>query len=284
MAAAAFFLRQPTFNFLPNSSSKLNSFSYHPRPNFCLRLRSSKSGFLGGFLSRERGVLGPKTMAEAFKCYTFRSNGNRDEGVQVLEQEVLMDDSNGLLASGFESILNRLSKWLVAALFGGVILWRHDAEALWVAMGSVINAMLSVVLKRILNQERPFSTMRSDPGMPSSHAQSIFYTSMFAVLSVVEWLGINEFSLTINGLILAFGSYLSWLRVSQRLHTISQIGVGAAVGSLFSILWYLFWKAIVSEAFASYLWVQIVVIFGAAAFCLGFVIYVIRYWFRDERL
>lgn len=76
----------------------------------------------------------------------------------------------------------------------------------------------------------------------------------------------------------------SWLRVSQRLHTISQIGVGAAVGSLFSILWYLFWKAIVSEAFASYLWVQIVVIFGAAAFCLGFVIYVICYWFRDERL
>lgn len=75
------------------------------------------------------------------------------------------------------------SKWLVAALFAGIILLRHDAEALWTAMGSVINAVLSIVLKRILNQERPIATLRSDPGMPSSHAQSIFFTVLFVALS-----------------------------------------------------------------------------------------------------
>lgn len=31
---------------------------------------------------------------------------------------------------------------------------------------------------------------------------------LLSTVAVVEWLGINEFSLTINGLILAFGSYL----------------------------------------------------------------------------
>lgn len=75
------------------------------------------------------------------------------------------------------------SKWLVAALFAAVILLRHDAEALWTAMGSVINAVLSIVLKRILNQERPIATLRPDPGMPSSHAQSIFFTVVFVALS-----------------------------------------------------------------------------------------------------
>lgn len=71
----------------------------------------------------------------------------------------------------------------MSASFGGVIIWRHDAEALWVVMGSVVNAILSVTLKRILNQERPASTLRSDPGMPSSHAQSIFFIVTYIILS-----------------------------------------------------------------------------------------------------
>ncbi|KAL0332916.1 UNVERIFIED_CONTAM: Lipid phosphate phosphatase epsilon 2, chloroplastic [Sesamum calycinum] len=78
------------------------------------------------------------------------------------------------------------SKWFVSALFVAIILWRHDAEALWAAMGAVLNAMLSITLKKILNQERPISTLRSDPGMPSSHAQSIFYTITFLNLSMLE--------------------------------------------------------------------------------------------------
>ncbi|KAF6162020.1 hypothetical protein GIB67_002609 [Kingdonia uniflora] len=75
------------------------------------------------------------------------------------------------------------SKWLVTVLFGIAILWRHDVEAIWALMGSVINAVLSVALKKILNQERPVSTMRSDPGMPSSHAQAIFYGVIFVIIS-----------------------------------------------------------------------------------------------------
>jgi len=74
------------------------------------------------------------------------------------------------------------SKWIVAALFGCFILWRHDAEALWFTAGSILNALLSVLLKHILNQERP-STLKSDPGMPSSHAQSIFFAVFFVILS-----------------------------------------------------------------------------------------------------
>lgn len=71
----------------------------------------------------------------------------------------------------------------MSASFAGVIIWRHDAEALWVVMGSVVNAILSKILKRILNQERPVSTLRSDPGMPSSHAQSIFFIVTYIILS-----------------------------------------------------------------------------------------------------
>lgn len=73
----------------------------------------------------------------------------------------------------------------------------------------------------------------------------------------------------------------SWLRVSQQLHTISQVAVGAVLGSTFSGLWYWSWKAFVLEAFNSLLWVRMLVIVGAIGFCIGFLLYVIRYWFRN---
>uniref|UniRef100_K3YZP7 Phosphatidic acid phosphatase type 2/haloperoxidase domain-containing protein n=1 Tax=Setaria italica TaxID=4555 RepID=K3YZP7_SETIT len=81
-----------------------------------------------------------------------------------------------------EAALNRMSKWLVAGCFAFVALWKHDAEVIWILLGAVTNSLLSVVLKKLLNHERP-SALRSDPGMPSSHAQSIFYGATILVLS-----------------------------------------------------------------------------------------------------
>nr|DAD21604.1 TPA_asm: hypothetical protein HUJ06_023067 [Nelumbo nucifera] len=168
------------------------------------------------------------------------------------------------------------SKWLVFALFGAFILLRHDTEALWAAMGFDINAWLSITKKRILNQERPVSTLRSDTGMPSSHAQTIFFTVIFAILSLVEWLGINGFTIIVGVFVLACGSYFSWLRVSQQLHTLSQVIVGAVLGSIFSILWFWSWNAIVLKAFISSLWVRVLVVLGAIGCCVNFLLYVIR--------
>ncbi|GFY80360.1 phosphatidic acid phosphatase (PAP2) family protein [Actinidia rufa] len=203
-----------------------------------------------------------------------------DEGVGALEQEAFVHGSSdfrpNLTATGLESTLNHVSKWLVTALFGAILLWRRDAAALWAAMGSVVNAWLSRILKQMLNQERPVSNLRSDPGMPSSHAQSIFFTAIFAVMSMFEWLGASGVTIILSSLTLAFCSYLSWLRVSQLLHTVSQVVVGAVIGSFFSILWFWSWDAIVLKAFISYLWVRIIIVWGAAGFCLGFLIYIIR--------
>lgn len=266
------------FKFNLNSSPKLlKSFD----PEFFLHLRTRKTSSLGGILTDKTGVRdSSRTM---IKTSVLKESRDRDDGIQALEQEVEGFIDGSMRVQGFESTLNRLSKWLVSALFGGVILWRHDAEALWMAMGSIVNAVLSVGLKRLLNQERPVAGLKSDPGMPSSHAQSIFFTVVFAIASLLEWLGINELSVGISVLALAFGSYLSWLRVSQKLHTMNQILVGAVVGSIFSVLWYLSWDAVVLEAFSSSLWVRVIVLLACAGFGLGFLTYVIQYWLQDER-
>lgn len=272
-------LHKPTFKSLLFSPFKLNQ----AKPISFHRFPASKSDF---FSSKNKAL--SKNMTELVRMSAFGGGNGSDseESTGLFQQEAVIDGLNefqsGLLADGLEATLNRLSKWLVAALFGAVILWRHDAEAMWAVLGSIVNSILSVILKRTFNQERPDSTLRSDPGMPSSHGQSIFFTVVFAILSVVEWLGVNGFSLILGALILAFGTYLTWLRVSQGLHTISQVAAGAAVGFIFSIFWFWSWDAFVLKAFISSLSVRIIVIMAAAASCLGFLVYVIRYWFRDE--
>ncbi|KAE8664248.1 Lipid phosphate phosphatase epsilon 2 [Hibiscus syriacus] len=248
------------FKFKRNSSPKL----YKPfDPEFSLCLRTRKTSFLGGILTEKIGLRDrSRTM---IKTLVLKDSRDGDDGIQVLEVEQESLIAGSIRVQSFEATLNRLSKWLVAAaLFGGVILWRHDAEALWMAMGSIVNALLSVVLKRVLNQERPVAGLKSDPGMPSSHTQSIFFTVVFTIASILEWQGINEFSVCISVLALAFGSYFSWLRVSQKLHTINQIIVGAVVGSIFSILWYISWDAVVLEAFNSSLLVRVIVLLACA--------------------
>lgn len=205
-----------------------------------------------------------------------------DEGVSIklgaFEQEALIDGFSTSASAGLNATLNSLSKWLVAAVFGIILLLRHDGEALWAASGSVVNAGLSTVLKRVLNQERPVSTIRSDPGMPSSHAQSIFYTVMFCIVSMVEYFGLNGITAVISALILSIGSYLSWLRVSQQLHTTSQVAVGAALGFSFSVFWFWLWDAVILKVFLSHLWVQLIIVLGTAAVCVSFLLYVVRYW------
>ncbi|XP_028774614.1 lipid phosphate phosphatase epsilon 1, chloroplastic [Neltuma alba] len=258
------------------------------RSSFADAFSASRSTFFSGFvlrrpLSRGNRLWLQNNMDELIKNYAIRDK-NSDEGVQVLEQETLIDGPSRLgkfALRELEPILNRLSKWMVSAFFGALILWRHDAESLWFAAGSILNAVFSVVLKRILNQERP-STLKSDPGMPSTHGQSIFFFVAFAILSSIEWLGLSGSSVTISGLAVVLGSYFSYLRVSQQLHTASQVVVGAIIGSIDSVLWYWLWNAFVLDAFASSLWVRVAVLLGSAAICFGFVIYVIRHWLKDD--
>ncbi|PIA26918.1 hypothetical protein AQUCO_08500009v1 [Aquilegia coerulea] len=145
-----------------------------------------------------------------------------------------------------------------------------------------MNSWLSIILKHIINHDRPASTLRSDPGMPSSHAQSIFFVVAFFIQSLVSSLVLNKTTVFVGVLALASGSYLSWLRISQNLHTISQVFAGAIVGATFSTLWFHAWYSFVLDAFIASLWVRTVVILGSGAFLVGLCLYVIKHLLREE--
>ncbi|KAL5704697.1 dolichyldiphosphatase [Ranunculus cassubicifolius] len=175
---------------------------------------------------------------------------------------------------------HNLSKWLIAILLGAFIIWKHDAESSWTAMGIVVNFYLSVALKYLLNQQRPVPTFRSDPGMPSSHAQVVFYIVAYVIVSVVKLQGLNMITIVFGVITFASGSYISWLRVSQKHHTISQVlfhpqhqvSVGALTGAVFSIFWFQAWYSCVLKAYDASLWVHNIVALGSVTFWTGLLI------------
>ncbi|KAJ0440084.1 putative phosphatidate phosphatase [Helianthus annuus] len=186
--------------------------------------------------------------------------------------------------SGVHILVNTLSKWVVALTLGGFIILRHDALALWAATGSVSNYILSIALKRVLKQKRPVSDEGLGPGMPSSHAQTVFFTLVFVIVSgvfllrimtVIERMGLSGATMALGILLVAIGSYFSWLRVLLGYHTTSQVFVGTIVGSNVAILWFWAWEAIVSKAYNSNPWVQILLMIGVVCYYLVFIFYIL---------
>jgi len=76
--------------------------------------------------------------------------------------------------------------------------------------------------------------------------------------------------------------FQSYLRVSQKLHTVSQVVVGAVIGSICSILWYWLWNAFMLDACVSSPWVRTIVVLGTAGIWLSFLLHVIRQWLKDK--
>ncbi|XP_051140346.1 lipid phosphate phosphatase epsilon 1, chloroplastic isoform X2 [Andrographis paniculata] len=132
----------------------------------------------------------------------------KDDGIHSFEQEALVEETLGFGGGGgVEATMNNLSKWITLVFFAALILWKHDAESLWTTMGAVLNTGLSVILKIILNQERPIPTSRPDPGMPSSHAQSIFYMTTYFNLLLVASFGMNAVTGILSTIFFIVGSY-----------------------------------------------------------------------------
>lgn len=181
---------------------------------------------------------------------------------------------------GFNHYVNKASKWAISVTFAAIVVWKHDGGVMWAVSGSVFNTGSSRILKYLFNHERPLSalSLKTDPGMPSSHAQSIGYLAMYAALSLISWQGFSALTVVGGLAILICGAYLAWLRVSEGLHTYAQVLVGALLGAVAAIAWFSLWKAVVLKSFTSFLWVKITLYVGSVIVCLGFLAFVVRTW------
>ena len=136
---------------------------------------------------------------------------------------------------------------VVSTLFYSVLAWQRNGVMAAFFLGSIGNAILSKVLKKVIKQTRPqdlnilSESVRfkpSDGGMPSSHAMSLGFIGTFTSLHQPIWF---------IPIILVYSSLGLFYRVQVKLHTWEQIVVGVTVGSLNGLLFHMFAESTVIE-------------------------------------
>ncbi len=138
-------------------------------------------------------------------------------------------------------IVGKSASTLVSAFVFLLLAYQRDAVVLTVWIGSILNAILSKIAKKILNHDRPTQLQGSDRvklkpsdgGMPSSHAMSLAFIGTSLLGSVVPL----ENRIVAG---LAFGIYSAIAlryRVRVHLHTVEQVAVGVVLGVMNALAW-----------------------------------------------
>lgn len=131
---------------------------------------------------------------------------------------------------------------LIIGFINCIYLWRRKIFLITYALFFIVNSFINGILKNIIQEPRPTgqiylneydivpNTAPSKYGMPSGHAQSTGYSITFLYLVV------HSPALLI--LTAFIGSLTIYQRFKYRRHTIPQLIVGLAVGSLVAIISY----------------------------------------------
>lgn len=141
-----------------------------------------------------------------------------------------------------------------------LVAYQRDAIILTIWIGSILNAVLSKVAKKILNHERPAelqSTEKiklkpSDGGMPSSHAMSLGFVGTSITCGVVPL----EYRLIAGVAMAAYSAIALRYRVRDHLHTVEQVAVGLLFGVGNALAWLKFGVGSGNEAGTVLLYVQ----------------------------
>lgn len=182
--------------------------------------------------------------------------------------------------------INESTKWVVSGIAFTVLIGKRDEMTAWCIIGGVISAMLCRTLKFLINASRPPRARKSDPGMPSSHACTLAFLSMYPSMMILELSPGAELATTnmvaALGLI-AGGMFLTSLRVILGYHTWPQVIVGWLLGSSVAVSW----QYIGVKAALPYLMSHAVgrwcLTLGTCGFVALFAVKNVLRWAREER-
>lgn len=182
--------------------------------------------------------------------------------------------------------INESTKWVVSGIAFTILIGKRDESTAWCIIGGVISAIVCRTLKFVINASRPLNARKSDPGMPSSHASTLAFLSMYPSMMLLEHssgvkVAMSNVALA-SGLI-AGGVFLTSLRVVLGYHTWPQVVVGWCLGSFVAILWQYIGVSIVLPYLISHAVGRWGLTLTTCGFVALFAIKNVLRWVREER-
>jgi hypothetical protein len=219
--------------------------------------------------------------------HATNSNQEKDKDAQDTSSLITKRQSSSSAIPMPVSVLGATTSAVVAGTFYLVLCWRRDVFMVSFFVGAIANGVLSKVLKRLINQQRPEGVSNddtddaetqlasktknvikpSDGGMPSSHAMSLGFigtvtvSQLLSIANQVEISSIGIISscstcssvLLLIPVLLLYVAVSLWYRVRVQLHTPAQIGVGLTIGTMHGFLF----QGILQNYLQSWLIVQL---------------------------
>jgi len=149
--------------------------------------------------------------------------------------------------NSISSFIGKSTSTLVSLLCFATLAYKRNATMVSFFLGSIVNAVVAKVLKRIIKQQRPettdphdddddgTSTIRpTDNGMPSSHSMSLGFIGTFT------YLGWGKKHSIVAPILLIYIITSLFYRVQAKLHTKEQVYVGVLFGALNGYMWHQF--------------------------------------------
>jgi hypothetical protein len=128
---------------------------------------------------------------------------------------------------GVFNLIGESSKLVVAGIATFVLYTNNSWLPVYYILMSVLNGVMSKVLKDIIREPRPPQSSKEGYGMPSSHTQAFFF--FFAVISInaTRFLPFRE-SIILSICFFIYCLLATYWRVVIGVHTAAQTVVGAA--------------------------------------------------------
>jgi dolichyldiphosphatase len=79
------------------------------------------------------------------------------------------------------------AKYVASSIAAATIILNDSFPPAYYVVGGIVNSIISKVLKSIIKQPRPVEANKEGYGMPSSHAQALFYFSTVLSLKSSEY-------------------------------------------------------------------------------------------------
>jgi membrane-associated phospholipid phosphatase len=124
-----------------------------------------------------------------------------------------LDSFNKEKNSNLTQNIGKSAKYIVSLIAAFFIIFNESWIPMYYILCGVVNSTLSKILKHIFKQPRPIKSVKKGYGLPSSHAQSIFYFATIVSISSFRYFTNSILSIFISAFIWIY-SYLAWYLLS----------------------------------------------------------------------
>ncbi|CAH1175746.1 unnamed protein product [Phaedon cochleariae] len=141
-----------------------------------------------------------------------------------------------------------LAPFGIGSGFLALILFRRDLHTITFFLGTLFSEAMNYILKHTICEARPLlrDTVHVEYGMPSSHAQFVWFFATYVIYFVfikLHHMNNNTIIENLSKFLIISSSFLMAVlvcisRIYLEYHTLWQVLCGAIVGILFATIWF----------------------------------------------